>query len=174
MADDTITEKPQATDQQADNIGSSKKDDNSNIGASKASTGRRVSLTSSVRESVRRMSARFSFGRGGRQTDASVETLRGTSGSDFEGYATVHRGDGDGLMNVFDISNLFCCCKEKDGLYFLLIKGYQCVGNSLIYYNSSFIIIVLYYFATHSQTFIYVQFPRYQIRLPPPAGVILW
>jgi len=126
LADDTTTEKPQATDQQADNIGSSMKDDNSNIGSSKASTGRRVSLTSSVRESVRRMSARFSFGRGGRQTDASVETLRGTSGSDFEGYATVHRGDGDGLMNVFDISSLFCCCKEKDGLYFLLIKGYHC------------------------------------------------
>lgn len=95
------------------------------------SSARRASLKGSRRDSLRRRSsdffaaARASFYRGRGQTGASVETLRGNTGSDFEGYATVHRGEGETLLDMFDITNLFCC-KKKDGLYFLLIKGYHC------------------------------------------------
>lgn len=90
---------------------------------------RRVSMKGSRRESFRRRSsgifaaARASFYRSRGQSGASVETLRGNTGSAFEGYANVHRGDGG---DMFDITSLFCCCKKKDGLYFLLIKGYHC------------------------------------------------
>lgn len=71
--------------------------------------------------------ARASFVRTRGQSGASVETLRGTSGADFEGYANVHRGAGSG-DEFFDMS-LCCfasCFGKKDGLYFLLIKGYHC------------------------------------------------
>jgi hypothetical protein len=64
--------------------------------------------------------ARASLYRSRGQSGASVETLRGTSGADFEGYATVERGDGS-----FDFE-LLSCCTKKDGLFFLLIKGYHC------------------------------------------------
>jgi len=89
-------------------------------------------MKGSRRDSMRRRSsgffaaARASFYRGRGQSGAGVETLRGNTGADFEGYATVHRGDGDGAFALFDISKLFCCGKKKDGLYFLLIKGYHC------------------------------------------------
>lgn len=82
----------------------------------------------SRRDSMRRRSsglfaaARASFYRSKGQSGASVATLRGNTGADFEGYATVHRGDGEGAMEL----NLFCCFKKKDGLYFLLIKGFHC------------------------------------------------
>ncbi|KAL7525629.1 hypothetical protein ACHAXR_001090 [Thalassiosira sp. AJA248-18] len=64
--------------------------------------------------------ARASFYRSNKQSGASVETLRGNTGASFEGYATVQRGDGD--MNI----SLFCCGSKKDGLCFVLIKGYHC------------------------------------------------
>lgn len=102
---------------------SSAKDASSSIGSSKRS------IKGSRRDSLRRRSsdffaaARASFVRGRGQSGASVETLRGNTGADFEGYATVHRGDGDGAFAMFD---LFSCFKKKDGLYFLLIKGNHC------------------------------------------------
>ena len=71
--------------------------------------------------------ARASFYRTRGQAGASVETLRGNTGASFEGYAYVHRGaNGEGLVSVVDC---FSCCgfgKEKDPLYYLLIKGYHC------------------------------------------------
>mmetsp|Transcript_38668 Transcript_38668/g.93106 ORF Transcript_38668/g.93106 Transcript_38668/m.93106 type:complete len:273 (-) Transcript_38668:339-1157(-) len=83
------------------------------------------SLKGSRRESFARRSseifaaARSHFFRSRGQTGASVETLRGNTGADFEGFATVHRGDGGGMPSLL-------CCGKKDGLYFLLIKGYHC------------------------------------------------
>jgi len=66
--------------------------------------------------------ARASFVRNRGQSGASVEQLRGTSGSKFEGYANIHRGDGD-----FDAFNIFSfCCGNKPELYFVLIKGFHC------------------------------------------------
>lgn len=93
---------------------------------------RRSSKAGGTRNSMRRRSsglfaaARASFVRSRGQSGATAETLRGNTGADFEGYATVHRGDGDGAFAMFDISNLFCCGKKKDGLFYLLIKGYHC------------------------------------------------
>ncbi|KAL7429812.1 hypothetical protein ACHAXH_002241 [Discostella pseudostelligera] len=89
------------------------------------------STTSKPRSSLRRHSSaliaavRTTFTRKNATQGASVQTLRGSSGADFEGYATVHRGDSNmGLPSL-------CCCFgggniTKDGLYFLLIKGYHC------------------------------------------------
>jgi len=71
-------------------------------------------------------SARASFYRSKGDRGASVETLRGSNGADFESYATVHRGDAEGLMDMFDITTCFGCCGKKDGVYFLLIKGEYC------------------------------------------------
>jgi len=69
-------------------------------------------------------SARASFVRSRRApTGASVATLRGTAGADFEGHATVHRGGDAGL---FDCGCLPSCGKKRDGLRFLLIKGSAC------------------------------------------------
>lgn len=92
-----------------------------------------MSKSKSRRESLRRRSsglfaaARQSFVRSRGKSGASVETLRG-NGSDFEGYATVERGGEDGA-DAFDL----CGClpsllggRKKDGLHFLLIKGYHC------------------------------------------------
>lgn len=99
-----------------------------NTGASKRG---RMEKGVSRRDSMRRRSsglfaaARASFYRSKGQSGASVETLRGNTGSDFEGYATVHRGDEEGVA-MFDITSVLCCCKRKDGLYFLLIKGFHC------------------------------------------------
>lgn len=95
-------------------------------GASGASSSkRRMSLKESLgrRSSGLFNAARASFYRSRGQSGASVETLRGNSGADFEGYASVHRGDGG---DVFGCSSLLCCFGEKDGTYFLLIKGYHC------------------------------------------------
>ncbi|KAL9185047.1 hypothetical protein ACHAXT_002824 [Thalassiosira profunda] len=111
----------------------SRKASTGSLSASKDSAGasKRNSLLGSTRDSMRRRSsglfaaARASFYRSRGQSGASVETLRGTSGADFEGYATVHRGDADGMLALFDCSGLFCC-KKKDGLFYLLIKGYHC------------------------------------------------
>lgn len=60
----------------------------------------------------------FFFGRSGGDRGADIETLRGTHGPDFEGYASINRADGAGVC---------CTCmggdsdatKEK----ILLIKG---------------------------------------------------
>lgn len=100
----------------------------SSLGASKRSL-----PGGSRRSSFRRRSsnllaaARASFVRSRGQSGASVETLRGTSGADFEGYATVRRGDGDGVPAAFDLSDLLCCGRGgNDGLYYLLIKGRHC------------------------------------------------
>ena len=96
------------------------------VGASNSSalhsTRRRSSMQK--RRSSLFQRARASFYRSRGQSGASVETLRGTSGSDFEGFALVERCSGED----FSIScNPFsCCCGQKDGLYFLLIKGYHC------------------------------------------------
>ena len=66
--------------------------------------------------------ARASFVRTRGTSGASVEQLRGTTGSVFEGYANIHRGDGD-----FDAFNVFSfCCGKKSDLYFVLIKGFHC------------------------------------------------
>ena len=99
-----------------------------------AGTGTSKRKSMSKATSMRRRSsglfsaARASFYRSRGQSGASVETLRGNTGADFEGYATVHRGGGDGVLDMFDITNLLCFCgkNKKDGLYFLLIKGYHC------------------------------------------------
>ena len=62
------------------------------------------------------------FRRTGGKSGASVEMLRGESGSDFEGYATVHRGGG-GMTGLFS-----CCLGGSSGEkhVYLLIKGYHC------------------------------------------------
>jgi hypothetical protein len=94
-----------------------------------------ASNTSALRSTRRRSSvekrrsslfqrARASFYRSRGQSGASVETLRGTTGSDFEGYALVERCSAEEF--VFDCNPFSCCCGHKDGLYFLLIKGYHC------------------------------------------------
>ena len=61
------------------------------------------------------------FRRTGGATGASVEMLRGDSGSAFEGHATVQRGGAPlGLWNP-------CSCFRKgDRPRFLLIKGFHC------------------------------------------------
>ncbi|KAL7525459.1 hypothetical protein ACHAWF_001369 [Thalassiosira exigua] len=101
------------------------------LGASGAS--RRGSLEGSRRDSLSRRSsglfaaARASFYRSRGQSGASVETLRGNTGADFEGYATVHRGDGDGAFALFDCSSLLCCLGgKKDEVQYVLIKGFHC------------------------------------------------
>jgi hypothetical protein len=87
---------------------------------SDASSSLRSSLTK--RGSALFAAARASFVRTRGQSGASVEQLRGTSGSAFEGYANIHRGDGD-----FDAFNVFSlCCGKKSDLYFVLIKGFHC------------------------------------------------
>ena len=60
------------------------------------------------------------FERSGGDRGADIETIRGTNGPDFEGYATIHRADGVGIS---------CSCfgggddnKEK----IILIKGAYC------------------------------------------------
>lgn len=67
--------------------------------------------------------ARASFYRTRGQSGASVETLRGTSGADFEGYATVNRGAEESFLDLFSCMS---CFGTNDGTYFLLIKGYHC------------------------------------------------
>lgn len=88
---------------------------------SNSSNGKRSSGLKKRRSSLF-ASARASFYRSRGQSGASVETLRGSSGADFEGYAIVHRGSGDTLG-----ATLLCCLGggggAKDGRYFLLIKG---------------------------------------------------
>ena len=49
----------------------------------------------------------------------SVKELREADGHNFEGYANIHRGEGD-----FDAFNI--CCRKKSDLYFVLIKGFHC------------------------------------------------
>ena len=101
-------------------------------GAGGMKSRRSSSMGSMLQASRRRSSglfaaARASFVRNRGQSGASVETLRGNTGADFEGYATVQRGEGEGLLDWLDITNLLCrCCKKKEGLQFLLIKGYHC------------------------------------------------
>mmetsp|Transcript_9036 Transcript_9036/g.19243 ORF Transcript_9036/g.19243 Transcript_9036/m.19243 type:complete len:259 (-) Transcript_9036:378-1154(-) len=89
-----------------------------------SSTHKRSSLKN--RRSSLFAAARASFHRTRGQSGASVETLRGSTGADFEGYATVHRGAEEGFLEYFDLSNLFSCGKKKEGLYFILIKGFHC------------------------------------------------
>jgi hypothetical protein len=97
------------------------------IGASNTSalrSTRRRSMGEKRRSSIFQR-ARASFYRSRGQSGASVETLRGTTGSDFEGYGLVERCSAEELS--FGCCNPFnCCCGHKDGLYFLLIKGYHC------------------------------------------------
>lgn len=105
--------------------------EDSSMAASNHSAGTSSSKrsTKGSRSSLRRRSsglfaaARASFYRSNKQSGASVETLRGNTGASFEGYATVQRGDGGemGLPSLF-----FCCGSKKDGLCFVLIKGYHC------------------------------------------------
>jgi len=117
------TTKPQA--QPEESTDQSKKDATKNIGSSLESSKKRSSIRR-LSSSVVRTAARASFFRTQGNSGASVEIMRGTTGSNFEGYATVHRGEGDGILDMFDITNLFSCGKKKDGVYFLLIKGYHC------------------------------------------------
>lgn len=85
---------------------------------------RRISVSDKRRRSSIFERARASFYRSRGQNGASVETLRGTTGSDFEGFALVERCSDDGLG--LDCNPFSCCCGHKDGLYFLLVKGYHC------------------------------------------------
>jgi len=88
------------------------------------SSNRRLSLSAVGRSASGLLgSVRGSFHSAKKQTGSSVETLRGSSGSDFEGYANVHRGDGN---DMFSISSLFSCFGKKDAPLFLLIKGVHC------------------------------------------------
>lgn len=66
------------------------------------------------------------FQRTSGQAGASMETLRGQTGADFEGLATVYRSVGGSSMELFDCSGLLCGLKKKHKLHFLLIKGYHC------------------------------------------------
>mmetsp|Transcript_15179 Transcript_15179/g.25946 ORF Transcript_15179/g.25946 Transcript_15179/m.25946 type:complete len:272 (+) Transcript_15179:216-1031(+) len=125
------SEAPQA--QQESPSGPANRRDTATSVASSIGSKGSMSKSKSKRNSMRRRSsglfaaARASFYRSRGQSGASVETLRGNTGADFEGYATVHRGDDDGAFAMFDLTSLFCgCCKQKDGLYFLLVKGYHC------------------------------------------------
>jgi hypothetical protein len=82
-------------------------------------------LGQSARSFRRRSSEIFAstlamFRRSGGKTGASVEMLRGDSGPDFEGYATVQRGEAPLGLNPFS------CLKKRDKPRFLLIKGYHC------------------------------------------------
>lgn len=84
------------------------------------SASRRSSLVK--RGSALFAAARASFVRSRGQGGASVDQLRGTSGSKYEGYANIHRGEGD-----FDAFNIFSfCCGSRSELYFILIKGFHC------------------------------------------------
>lgn len=84
----------------------------------------RLSAFSTSSKSIREMlsSARKSFMRSSGERGASVETLRGKNGADFEGSAKIQRGNGGG-----------CSCggggkKEK----YVLVKGTFCfVYNSM-------------------------------------------
>jgi len=116
------TTKPQAHPEESTD---QSKKDTSDIGSSLASSKKRSSMRR-LSSSVMRTAARASFFRTQGHSGASVEILRGTTGATFEGYATVHRGEGDGILDMFDITNLFSCGKKKDGVYYLLIKGYHC------------------------------------------------
>mmetsp|Transcript_19685 Transcript_19685/g.42832 ORF Transcript_19685/g.42832 Transcript_19685/m.42832 type:complete len:261 (+) Transcript_19685:266-1048(+) len=116
-----------------DNIAQEQSQVQDSLHSTTSGTSRRSSLNSkgvSRRASLRRRSsglfaaARASFVRSRGQSGANVDTLRGNTGADFEGYATVHRGDGNGAFAMFDLFS--CFGKKKDGLYFLLIKGYHC------------------------------------------------
>jgi hypothetical protein len=69
--------------------------------------------------------ARASFYRSRGTSGASVETLRGTTGSDFEGYALLERCSAEEFDFLSCCCNPLSCCGTKDGLYFLLIKGYH-------------------------------------------------
>jgi hypothetical protein len=99
----------------------------SNIDSSKVSSSlrstRRISSVKKRRSSLFER-ARASFYRSRGQSGASVETLRGTTGSDFEGYALVERCSAEEF--AFNCNPFSFCCGSKDGKYFLLIKGYHC------------------------------------------------
>mmetsp|Transcript_32742 Transcript_32742/g.55822 ORF Transcript_32742/g.55822 Transcript_32742/m.55822 type:complete len:264 (+) Transcript_32742:143-934(+) len=116
-ADTPASEEPQApTTQQTSTIGNSRRRSSTNslAGSRRSSFARRGSALFAA--------ARASFVRTRGQSGASVEQLRGTSGSKYEGYANIHRGDGD-----FDAFNIFSlCCGNKSELYFVLIKGFHC------------------------------------------------
>lgn len=122
---------PQAAAQQELSIKAERRETTNSLHSQASTTASAKPRRASVKDSMRRRSsglfaaARASFYRSRGQTGATVETLRGNTGSDFEGYATVHRGDGGSILDMFDVTNLFCC-RKKDGLFFLLIKGYHC------------------------------------------------
>ncbi|KAL7529560.1 hypothetical protein ACHAWF_003023 [Thalassiosira exigua] len=102
------------------------------LGSSGAS--RRGSLEGSrrdsLRQSLRRRSsglfaaARASFVRNRGRSGASVETLRGTAGADFEGSARVRRGDGG--VALFDCTSFLCFRSKRDEAQYVLIKGCHC------------------------------------------------
>lgn len=68
--------------------------------------------------------ARRSFFRSSGQRGASVETLRGSTGADFEGIAKINRGAAPSTFCFF----LLSCCQGNDSPKdrFLLIKGPFC------------------------------------------------
>ena len=83
---------------------------------------RRTSLT-------RRLSAIFKTSG---ENGASVVDLRGNTGSDFEGYASVQRSSNSNIDTIFGSSSC-CggggCCNDKTSTKqqkFILIKGYHC------------------------------------------------
>lgn len=127
----TVTTMPQAQEAQQDSSTAALKSTAKDTVVPTTTGGESVHSTtpSKGRSSLRRHSSAFiaavrtTFTRKTGPTGASVQALRGNSGADFEGYATVHRGDDSlGLPAL-------CCCfgsSRKDGLYFLLIKGYYC------------------------------------------------
>jgi hypothetical protein len=118
----TTTEEPQAPTQLASNtrVADDTPEKRRSSVQSDVSNSRRSSFVK--RSSALFAAARASFVRNRGQSGASVEQLRGTTGSKFEGYANIHRGEGD-----FDAFNIFSfCCGSKSELYFVLIKGFHC------------------------------------------------
>jgi hypothetical protein len=97
----------------------------------------KIEVTAAAKSGERRESRRTSFTRRlsaifktSGENGASVVDLRGNTGSDFEGYASVQRSSNSGIDNIFGSS---CCggggCfndKTTKQQKFILIKGYHC------------------------------------------------
>lgn len=114
------TEEPQAKSNSGSSHSSNTRRSSIKSMKSEMSTSRRGSFAR--RGSALFAAARASFVRTRGQSGASVEQLRGTSGSNYEGYANIHCGEGD-----FDAFNIFSfCCGKRSELYFVLIKGFHC------------------------------------------------
>mmetsp|Transcript_32020 Transcript_32020/g.75289 ORF Transcript_32020/g.75289 Transcript_32020/m.75289 type:complete len:242 (+) Transcript_32020:203-928(+) len=80
---------------------------------------RKLSKRKSIRASFLRLKG-LSFRRSGGERGADIETLRGTHGPDFEGYATINRKGGGGIS---------CGCfggGDENDEKIILVKGAYC------------------------------------------------